>query len=59
MPTVGFGCWKIPQDVCTEVVYNAIKNGYKLIDEASVYGNEVQCGLAIKRAIDEGIVTRE
>jgi diketogulonate reductase-like aldo/keto reductase len=33
--------------------------GYRLIDEAAVYGNEKECGEGIKRAIDEGIIKRE
>ena len=59
MPSVGFGCWKIPKDKTADQVYGAIKAGYRLIDEAACYGNEVQAGEGIKRAIDEGIVTRE
>lgn len=38
---VGFGTWKLPNEVAEQIVYNAIKNGYKLIDCAGVYGNEV------------------
>ena len=33
--------------------------GYRLIDCACDYGNEVEVGQGIKKAIDEGIVTRE
>ncbi|KAJ9448880.1 putative NAD(P)H-dependent D-xylose reductase xyl1 [Diplonema papillatum] len=59
MPAVGLGCWKIPNDVCEATTYEAIKAGYRLIDEACAYGNEKECGAGIKRAIGEGIVTRE
>lgn len=59
LPKLGLGLWKIPKDVCADVVYNAIKNGYRLLDSAADYGNEVQTGLGIKRAIDEGIVERK
>ncbi len=52
MPIFGLGTWKVPKESCAEVVYNAIKNGYKLIDCACDYGNEVQVGQGIKRAID-------
>jgi diketogulonate reductase-like aldo/keto reductase len=41
MPIVGLGTWKVSKESCAEVVYNAIKNGYKLIDCACDYGNEV------------------
>lgn len=56
---VGFGLWKVPKEVCAETVYNAIKAGYRLLDEASDYGNEVEAGQGLARAIKEGIVTRE
>lgn len=59
MPVVGFGCWKIGKDVCADSVYNAIKAGYRTLDEACDYGNEKEAGEGIKRAIDEGIVKRE
>ncbi|KAI8059266.1 4-dihydromethyltrisporate dehydrogenase [Gongronella butleri] len=58
MPLVGFGSWKVEQD-CAETIYNAIKNGYRLIDGAAVYENEKEVGKGIKRALDEGIVKRE
>ena len=41
MPAVGYGCWKIAGDVAAESVYTAIKNGYRLIDGAATYDNEV------------------
>ncbi|KAK7047855.1 D-xylose reductase [Paramarasmius palmivorus] len=58
MPQVGFGLWKVPNDTAPDTVYNAIKAGYRLFDGAFDYGNEKECGLGIKRAIDEGIVKR-
>ena len=42
-----------------DVVYNSIKHGTRLIDTASKYEDEVEVGLGIKKAIDEGIVKRE
>jgi D-xylose reductase len=59
MPKVGFGLWKISQDICADAVYNAIKAGYRHLDSACDYGNEVQVGQGIKRAIDDGLCTRE
>jgi D-xylose reductase len=58
MPKVGFGLWKIPQNICADAVYNAIKAGYRHLDSACDYGNEVQVGEGIKRAIDDGLCTR-
>lgn len=42
-----------------QTVYNAIKEGYRLLDGAADYGNEKEAGEGLKRAIDEGIVKRE
>lgn len=39
MPMMGLGTWKIPKETCTEIVYNSLKSGYKLLDCASVYEN--------------------
>lgn len=40
MPLIGFGTWKLPNDVAEDIIYGAIKEGYRLIDCAAVYGNE-------------------
>ena len=58
MPAVGYGCWKVSKEAMPEQIYQAIKSGYRLIDEAADYGNEKECGAGIKKAIDEKIVTR-
>lgn len=34
MPQVGLGLWKVDNDTCADVVYNAIKEGYRLFDGA-------------------------
>jgi D-xylose reductase len=59
MPKIGFGLWKIPQDICADAVYNAIKAGYRHLDSACDYGNEIQVGEGIKRAIEDGLCKRE
>ena len=59
MPCMSIGCWKIPGNLCSDVVYESIKLGYRCIDEACNYSNEYECGLGIKKAIDEGIVKIE
>ncbi len=62
MPLEGFGAMMFdPNEAgkAEEVVYTAIKTGYRLIDTAASYMNEDAVGRAIKRAIDEGIVKRE
>ncbi|KAJ5679145.1 NAD(P)H-dependent D-xylose reductase xyl1 [Penicillium macrosclerotiorum] len=59
MPLVGFGLWKVNNDTCADQVYEAIKAGYRLFDGACDYGNEVEAGQGVARAIKEGIVKRE
>ncbi|ABN67152.1 NAD(P)H-dependent D-xylose reductase (XR) [Scheffersomyces stipitis CBS 6054] len=59
MPAVGFGCWKVDVDTCSEQIYRAIKTGYRLFDGAEDYANEKLVGAGVKKAIDEGIVKRE
>ena len=57
IPNIGIGTANM-QNV-EEVVYQAIKDGVRLIDTASMYKNEQQVGNAINKAINEGIVKRE
>ena len=59
IPPIGFGLWKIPEQECADAVYQAIKLGYRHLDSASDYGNEVQVGEGIKRALDDGLCSRE
>ena len=57
---IGFGTWKLPADHSTsDLIYNIIRCGYRHIDCASVYGNEAYVGNGIKKALDDGIVTRK
>ncbi|KAF9111342.1 NAD(P)H-dependent D-xylose reductase (XR) [Mortierella sp. AM989] len=59
MPMLGLGTWKIPNDSTADIVYKAIKSGYRLLDCASVYENEVQVGQGIKKAIEDGLISRK
>ncbi|CAI3968946.1 MAG: aldo/keto reductase [Pseudomonadota bacterium] len=59
IPEVGFGFWKVDTAICAETTYQAIKAGYRHLDCAADYGNEKEVGEGIKRAIDEGLCTRE
>ena len=59
MPRLGFGTWTLDDDKAEACVYHAIKVGYRLIDTARYYGNEVGVGKGIRRAIQDGIATRE
>lgn len=60
IPAVGYGTFRVKDsDELAEKVTLAIKEGYRHIDTAHIYGNEVSVGRGIKKAIDEGIVTRD
>lgn len=54
---LAFGLWRVEN--ADQVVYDAIKLGYRRFDSAADYGNEEQTGMGIHRAIEEGIVKRE
>ncbi len=59
MPAVGLGLWKIPKDQTADAVVEAIRVGYRHLDSACDYGNEIEVGQGIARAIEEGLCTRE
>lgn len=60
MPILGLGVFQVPdKKECQESVYQAIKNGYRLIDTAASYMNEDAVGNAVRQAIEEGICARE
>ena len=62
IPKIGigtFGSGRFTPEQVSEAVYGAIRAGYRLIDCASIYGNEDKIGNAFKKAFDEGTVTRE
>lgn len=51
MPIIGFGVFQIPDEKeCENTVIDAIQTGYRLIDTAASYANEVAVGNAIKKA---------
>jgi len=59
MPMLGLGTWTLSDKEAEQSVYAAIEEGYRLIDTARYYGNEEGVGAGVRRAIAEGIVTRE
>lgn len=60
MPLEGFGVFQIPDAAQYEqVVYDAIKTGYRLLDTAAAYMNEDALGKGVARAIADGLPTRE
>ena len=59
LPLLGLGTWKAAPGQVTSAVREAIRQGYRHIDCASIYGNEPEVGAAIREAIADGEVTRE
>ncbi|WP_314720389.1 aldo/keto reductase [Parvimonas micra] len=59
MPVLGIGTYSLSDSEAENSVYWALRDGYRLIDTAHIYGNERGVGRGIKKAIDEGLVKRE
>lgn len=59
IPGLGLGVFQIPDEETAEVVKTAIKNGYRLIDTAQIYGNEKGTGIGIKEGLKEVGLKRE
>lgn len=54
VPCIGFGTWKMPDEVAENAVKAAIDTGYRHIDTAGAYRNEKGVGDGIKRAALKG-----
>lgn len=59
MPRLGLGTWTLDDAQAEACVYHALKVGYRLIDTARYYGNEKGVGAGVRKAIADGIATRE
>ena len=59
MPAVGLGLWKIDKEATANVVCDAIEIGYRHLDSAADYGNEIEVGKGIKKALTKGFCSRE
>ena len=62
LPVIGMGTFGSDQyspEQIAAAVEGGIRSGYRLIDCASVYGNEAEIGDAIARSIAHGAVARE
>jgi len=49
VPALGLGTWKLTGDTATEVVADALETGYRHIDTAQLYDNELEVGRGIRR----------
>ena len=59
MPAVGLGLWKIDSQQTAQVVCNAIEIGYRHLDSAADYGNELEVGAGIAQALTKGLCVRK
>lgn len=50
IPLLGYGTLQISQKIAEQCVLNALEEGYRLIDTAASYFNEVEIGKAIKKS---------
>jgi 2,5-diketo-D-gluconate reductase A len=48
IPQLGFGVFQVPPDETTEVVLQALQDGYRHIDTAAAYRNEAAVGTAVR-----------
>jgi diketogulonate reductase-like aldo/keto reductase len=60
MPALGLGTWKsVGAGEVETAIVEAVKAGYRLIDGAAIYMNEVEVGQGIRKSIDLKLVERE
>ncbi|KAI5558669.1 hypothetical protein BDE02_17G057100 [Populus trichocarpa] len=59
IPSVGLGTWRAAPGVIGDVVTTAVKVGYRHIDCALLYCNEIEDSSALKKLFDDGVVKRE
>ena len=59
LPVVGLGTWQSKSGEVGRAVEHALTNGYRHIDCAMVYQNEVEIGTAFAKVFASGAVKRE
>ncbi|SFT28137.1 aldo/keto reductase [Paenibacillus sp. BC26] len=60
MPWLGLGVFQVAEgDELVQAVKTAIKQGYRSVDTAAIYGNEQSVGRGIQEAISESGIARE
>ena len=58
IPLLGFGTWNLEKSNTSEIVSAAIQTGFRHIDGAAAYGNEVAVGKGIKDGIEKAGISR-
>ena len=59
MPSLWLWTWTLSNEEAEKAVYEAIKDGYRLIDTAQYYWNEVWVWNWVRKAIEEWLIKRE
>ncbi|XP_062860883.1 aldo-keto reductase family 1 member B1 [Trichomycterus rosablanca] len=62
MPLLGLGTWRLKStnpDLCQGAVETAIAAGYRHVDTAYSYQNEVEVGKALRSKMQQGIIRRQ
>lgn len=59
IPLLGFGTWNLDKSNASEAVSWAIQTGYRHIDCAAAYGNEVEVGRGIADGLAKSGLQRE
>lgn len=59
IPLLGFGTWNLKEKNTSEAVSLAIRTGYRHIDCAAIYGNEIEVGKGIRDGLARSGLQRE
>jgi len=59
MPSLWLWTWTLSNEEAEKAVYEAIKDGYRLIDTAQYYWNEVWVWKWVRKAIEDWLIKRE
>jgi len=59
IPNLGLGTWKIPKELAPGIIRDAVDIGYRHLDCACDYGNELQVGQGLAAAIRDGLCQRD
>jgi 2,5-diketo-D-gluconate reductase A len=57
MPLLGFGTWRLSGETAVRATSEALEAGYRHLDTATIYGNEREIGVALKRSGHDVFVT--
>ena len=59
IPSVGLGLWKIDPSETADVVQAAVDCGYRHLDSAADYGNEIETGNGLAEVLSGGKIRRD